>query len=103
MRRVRATGVEAVFVLAEAQRRERPVRPRAIHINEQKEETKMYAPTSQSPRFSLISMQVKVGFALMRRVGVWSVARIEKQGGFSARAKISLPVLSWLRRYRHQA
>jgi len=103
MRRVRATGVEAVFVLAEAKRRARAVRPRAIHINEQKEETKMYAPTSQSPRFSLISMQVKVGFALMRRVGVWSVARIEKQGGFSARAKISLPVLSWLRRYRHQA
>ena len=44
MRRVRATGVETVFVLAGAQRRVRPVRPRAIHINEQKEETKMYAP-----------------------------------------------------------
>ena len=84
MRRVRATGVEAVFVLAGAQRRERPVRPRAIHINEQKEETKMYAPTSQSPRFSLISMEVKVGCALMQRVGVWSVARIERQGGCSA-------------------
>ncbi len=75
MRRVRATGMEAVFVLAEAQRRVRPVRPRAIHINEQKEETQMYAPTSQTPHFSLISMQVKVGFALMRRVGIWSAAR----------------------------
>ena len=84
MRRVRATGVEAVFVLAGAQRRERQVRPRAIHINEQKEETKMFAATSQSPRFSLISMQVKVGCALMQRVGVWSVARIERQGGSSA-------------------
>jgi hypothetical protein len=88
MRRVRATGVEAVFVLAGAQRRERPVRPRAIHINEQKEETQMYAPTSQSPRFSLISMQVKVGFALMRRVGVWSVAHNEKQGGCSASGEV---------------
>jgi len=39
MRRVRATGVEAVFMLAEAKRRARAVRPRAIHINEQKEET----------------------------------------------------------------
>ena len=84
MRRVRATGVEAVFVLAGAQRRERPVRPHAIHINEQKEETKMFAPTSQSPRFSLISMEVKVGCALMQRVEVWSVARIERQGGCSA-------------------
>ena len=74
MRRVRAKGVEAVFVLAGAQRRVRPVRPRAIHINEQKEETKMYAPTSQSPRFSLISMEVKVGRAVRRRVGVWSRA-----------------------------
>jgi hypothetical protein len=88
MRRVRAKGVEAVFVLAGAQRRERPVRPRAIHINEQKEETQMYAPTSQSPRFSLISMQVKVGFALMRRVGVWSVARNEQQGGCSASGEV---------------
>ena len=95
--------MEAVFVLAEAQRRVRPVRPRAIHINEQKEETQMCAPTSQTPHFSLISMQVKVGFALMRRVGIWSVTLNEQQGGFSARAKISLPVLSWLRRYRHQA
>ena len=65
MRRVRAKGVEAVFVLAEAMLRARAVRPRAIHINEQKEETKMYTPTSQSPRFSLISMEVKVGCALM--------------------------------------
>jgi hypothetical protein len=74
-------------VLAGAQRRERPGRPRAIHINEQKEETKMYAPTSQSPRVSLISMismEVKVGCALMQRVGVWSVTRIERQGGCSA-------------------
>ena len=63
MRRVRAIGVEAVFVLAGAQRRARPGRPRAIHINEQKEETQMYAPTSQSPRVSLISIEVKVGFA----------------------------------------
>ena len=68
MRRVRATGVEAVFVLAGAQRRERPGRPRAIHINEQKEETQMCAPTSQSPRVSLISIEVKVGFALMQGV-----------------------------------
>ena len=88
MRRVRAKGVEAVFVLAGAQRRERPVRPRAIHINEQKEETQMYAPTSQSPRVSLISIEVKVGFALMQRVGVWSVARIEKQGGCSASSEV---------------
>jgi len=43
MRRVRAKVVEAVFVLAGAQRRERAVRPRAIHINEQKEETQMRA------------------------------------------------------------
>ena len=84
MRRVRAKDVEAVFVLAEAKRRARAVRPRAIHINEQKEETKMYAPTSQSPRFSLISMEVKVRCALMQRVGVWSVTRIERQGGCSA-------------------
>jgi hypothetical protein len=35
----RASRVEAVFVLAGAQRRARAVRPRAIHINEQKEET----------------------------------------------------------------
>lgn len=84
MRRVRATGVEAVFVLAGAKRRVRPVRPRAIHINEQKEETQMYAPTSQSPRFSLISMEVKVGCALMQRVGIWSVTRNERQGGCSA-------------------
>ena len=81
MRRVRAKGVEAVFVLAAAQRRARPGRPRAIHINEQKEETQMCAPTSQSPRFSLISSEVKVGFALKQRVGVWSVALNEKQGG----------------------
>ncbi|SHF65730.1 hypothetical protein SAMN05444273_10920 [Litoreibacter ascidiaceicola] len=48
----------------------------------------MYAPTSQSPRFSLISMQVKVGFALMQRVGVWSVAHNEKQGGCSASGEV---------------
>ena len=73
MRRVRATGMEAVFVLAEAQRRVRPVRPRAIHINEQKEETQMYAPTSQSPQVSLISIEVEVGCALEQRVGFCSV------------------------------
>ena len=84
MRRVRAIGVEAVFVLAGAQRRARAGRPRAIHINEQKEETKMSAPTSQSPRFSLITMDVKVGCALMQPVGVWSVAHNERQGGCSA-------------------
>ena len=90
MRRVRAKGVEAVFVLAAAMLRARPGRPRAIHINEQKEETQMCAPTSQSPRVSLISMismismEVKVGCALMQRVGVWSVTRIERQGGCSA-------------------
>ena len=44
----------------------------------------MSAPTSQSPRVSLISMEVKVGFALMQRVGVWSVAHNERQGGCSA-------------------
>ena len=75
MRRVRATGVEAVFVLAGAQRRERPVRPRAIHINEQKEETQLCAPISQSPQVSLISFKAKGGLAFMQCVGVWSVAR----------------------------
>jgi len=44
----------------------------------------MYAPTSQSPRFSLISIEVKVGFAVRRRVGIWSVTLNEQQGGFSA-------------------
>ena len=44
----------------------------------------MYAPTSQSPRFSLISMGVKVGCALMQGVGVWSVTRNKQQGGCSA-------------------
>jgi len=73
MRRVRATGVEAVFVLAGAQRRARPGRPRAIHINEQKAGAQMCDPTSQTPRFSLISIEVKVGFALEQRVGFWSV------------------------------
>ena len=74
MRRVRAKGVEAVIVLAGAQRRARAGRPRAIHINEQKEEIEMYAPTSQSPQVSLISIEVNVGFALMQDVGVWFAA-----------------------------
>ena len=84
MRRVRAKGVEAVFVLAGAQRRVRTGRPRAIRIYEKKEETKMFASRSQSPRFSLISIEWNVGCVLMKRVGVWSVARIERQGGCSA-------------------
>jgi len=75
MRRVRASGVEAVFVLAGAQRRARAGRPRAIHINEQKEETKMCAPISQSPQVALISSEAKAGVALMQCVGVWSFAR----------------------------
>ena len=62
--------VEAVFVLAEAQRRERPGRPRAIHINEQKEETQMCAPISQSPQGSLILIWTKAEVALMLCVGV---------------------------------
>lgn len=74
MRRVRAKGVEAVIVLAGAQRRARAGQPRAIHINEQKEEIEMYAPTSQSPQVSLISIKVNVGFALMQDVGVWFAA-----------------------------
>lgn len=73
MRRVCATGVEAVFVLAGAQRRARPVRPRAIHINEQKEETQMYVPISQSLQVSLISIGTKARVALMQCVGIWSV------------------------------
>ena len=84
MRRIRATDVEAVFVLAGAKRRARPVRPRAIHIKEQKEETQMCAPISQSPQVSLISISTKAGVALMQYVGVWSVERSGVQGGFSA-------------------
>lgn len=48
----------------------------------------MYAPTSQSPRVSLISIEVKVGFDLRRRVGIWSVAHNEKQGGCSASGEV---------------
>ena len=84
MRRIRARGVEAVFVLAGAKRRARPVRPRAIHINEQKEETQMCAPISQSPQVSLISILAKGGIAWMQCVGVWSKAKDETQGGISA-------------------
>ena len=91
----RASRVEAVFVLAGAQRRARAVRPRAIHINEQKEETQMCAPTSQSPRVSLISIEVKVGFAVRRRVGIWSVTLNEQQGSFQPRAKSSFSELRW--------
>ena len=71
-------------MLAGAQRRERPGRPRAIHINEQKEETQMCAPTSQSPLISLISIGAKAGLALMQCVGGWSTAKDETQGGISA-------------------
>ena len=48
----------------------------------------MSAPTSQSPRVSLISIEVKVGFAVRRRVGIWSVTLNEQQGGFSASGEV---------------
>ena len=53
----------------------RAVRPRAIHINEQKGETQMYAATSQSPRFSLIAVWTNVGFVMLQCAEVWSATR----------------------------
>lgn len=44
----------------------------------------MCAPISQSPQGSLILIWAKARVALMLRVGLWSAARGEMQGGFSA-------------------
>ena len=49
MRRVRGSAVEAVFVLAEAKRRARLGRPRAIHIYEQKGLIRICATTLKPP------------------------------------------------------
>ena len=53
----------------------------------------MCAPTSQSPRVSLISIEVKVGFAVRRQVGIWSVTLIEQQGGFLASGEVQFLVV----------
>lgn len=49
--------VEAVFLLAGAKRRERAARPRAIHINEQRGETRMRIPQMTPP--SVLSSYVR--------------------------------------------
>jgi len=60
-------GVETVFVLAGAQRRERPDRPRAIHIYKKKGVALPYVSTSLSDPFSCFQRQLIAGYLLLVR------------------------------------
>jgi len=75
-------GWKPYLCLPERKLRERPVRPRAIHINEQKEETQMCAPISQSQQISLISIGMKAGAALMQCVEEMGLLRASTERGF---------------------